>query len=247
MEIDWPKLIEEAINVEGSVGNVYNRFYEYSFMNQILLRLQGVTEPVATYKTWQGIGRQVLRGSKAKEIVRPITIQKKDDDGEVEYTARRFKMVKCIFALSDTEGDELPPVEVPEWNLDKALEALEIKRVPFQMLNGNVQGVSTGREIAVSPVAMYPLKTTFHETAHVVLKHTLPEAFKDYQKHRGPMEFQAEATAYLCMNELGAMTDDQAEVSRGYLQNWLHGAKPGDATIREVFKATDTILKAGRS
>jgi hypothetical protein len=36
-----------------------------------------VREPVATYKRWQAIGRQVLKGSKAAEIVRPITITRK--------------------------------------------------------------------------------------------------------------------------------------------------------------------------
>jgi hypothetical protein len=29
---------------------IYDRFYNYSFLNQVYLRLQGVAEPVATYK-----------------------------------------------------------------------------------------------------------------------------------------------------------------------------------------------------
>src|SRR6266567_831963 len=70
--IDWGKIIETALTTPGNVGNTYNRFYEYSFLNQIYLRMQGVQEPVATYKRWQAIGRQVLKGSKAKEIIRPV-------------------------------------------------------------------------------------------------------------------------------------------------------------------------------
>ncbi|TMD69892.1 MAG: DUF1738 domain-containing protein, partial [Chloroflexi bacterium] len=70
--IDWGKVIEEALTAPGNLGDTYNRFYQYSFFNQMLLRLQGVNEPVATYKKWQELGRQVLKGSRAKEIVRPI-------------------------------------------------------------------------------------------------------------------------------------------------------------------------------
>lgn len=35
--IDWQGLIDEALTAPGSIGNTYNRFYEYSFLNQIYL------------------------------------------------------------------------------------------------------------------------------------------------------------------------------------------------------------------
>jgi len=34
--------------------------------------------------------------------------------------------------------------------------------------------------------------------------------------------------------------------SRGYIQGWLKDERPPDKAIREVFSATDQILKAGR-
>ncbi len=40
--IDWAKIIETALTAPGNVGNVYSRFYEYSFLNQMFLRMQGV-------------------------------------------------------------------------------------------------------------------------------------------------------------------------------------------------------------
>src|SRR5580765_1291337 len=101
--IDWPTLIETALNTPGSVGNVYNRFYEYSFLNQMFLRMQGVNEPVATYKRWQTLGRQVLRGSKAHAIIRPIVIEKKNEQGETEDKMLRFKPVNCLFTVSQTD------------------------------------------------------------------------------------------------------------------------------------------------
>jgi hypothetical protein len=244
-EVDWQALIETALTAPGSIGSTYNRFYTYSFLNQILLLMQGVQEPVATYQRWKDIGRQVLRGSKAKEIVRPITVKKKDEDGEVEGTFTRFKLVKCLFKYSETEGDELPPAETPGWDLDTALNELNIKRVPFTMLDGNVQGFSHGREIAINPVATDPLGPTYHELGHVVLGHTEPARLTEYGTHRGVMEFQAEATSYLTMHELDVMGEDQASESRAYIQGWLQRERPSDVAIRQVFVATDQILRAG--
>ena len=54
--IDWAKIIETALTAPGNVGNTYNRFYEYSFLNQMYLLMQGVHEPVATWARWKAIG-----------------------------------------------------------------------------------------------------------------------------------------------------------------------------------------------
>ena len=66
--IDWGKIIETALDMPGNVGNVYNRFYNYSYTNQALLWLQGAREPVATMKRWNALGRTELSGSRAKAI-----------------------------------------------------------------------------------------------------------------------------------------------------------------------------------
>lgn len=245
-ELDWGQLIETALTAPGNLNGVYSRFYNYSFGNQILLLMQGVREPVATYDRWRSIGRQVLRGSKAKEIVRPITVTRKDEDGEVEATFTRFKLVKCLFGYSETTGEELPPVEPSQWHLQTALDTLDIKQVPFEHLDGNCQGMSWDRNISVSPVAVFPLKTTMHEIAHVVSGHTVPENHAEYREHRGRCEFEAEGSAYLVMNELGMLSEEQASVSRGYLQTWLRGERPPDTSIRRVFSTTDAIVRAGR-
>lgn len=245
-DIDWAALIETALTAPGGVGNTYNRFYNYSFMNQMLLLMQGVQEPVATYKRWQSMGRQVLKGSKAKAIVRPLVIEKKNEAGALESKKVLFKPVKCLFGVSETEGAELPPVEIADWDLPTALDTLDIKEMPFTALDGNTQGYSYERYYAINPVAVAPTKTMFHEVGHIVLGHTSAEQIPQYATHRGVMEFQAEATAYLSMNELEQLTDDQAYESRGYIQHWLQTDRPPDTAIRQVFSATDTILKAGR-
>jgi len=39
--IDGAAIIESALTAPGNVGNTYNRFYDYSFLNQMYLWKQG--------------------------------------------------------------------------------------------------------------------------------------------------------------------------------------------------------------
>lgn len=242
---EWNTLLETALNVEGSLGNTYNRFYNYSFMNQIHLMLQGLTEPVATYKVWQSLNRQVKKGSKAKYIIKPV-FYKSDKEAE-EYELKGFRPVNCIFSYSDTDGEELPPVELEKWHILTACENLNIKEVTYRSIDGNTAGYSTGREYAINPVAKYPLKTTMHELAHIVLGHTTEESHAEYKTHRGIKEFEAETTALLLMKELEAHPKlwNESE-SRAYIQGWLKKQKPEEKSIKRIFKAVNDILTAGK-
>lgn len=252
-KLDWPELLDDALTLEGRVGDVYSRFYEYSFLNRMLLRMQGVNEPVATCKHWQKLERQVVRGAQARSILRPIfsksraAAEKVGGDQEASARLVGFKLVKCLFPLSETTGKELPPApELPGWDLEAAKAELGIREVPFESLSGNTQGYSIGLEYATNPLAVNRNRTTFHELGHIVLGHTLPSQHADYLNHRGVKEFEAEATSYLTMHELGQLDEASATHSRGYIQGWLLGEKPSDESIRSVFKATDAILRAGR-
>jgi hypothetical protein len=255
--IDWAKIIETALTAPGNIGNTYNRFYEYSFLNQMYLHMQGVHEPVATWARWKAMGRHIIRGAEAKYVIRPkfaktgrqrAQDRSEEADAIIEDvpTLIGFEPVKSIFALSDTAGEEPLPVTLPDWDFVTALQQLDIHLVPFTTVSGNLQGYSHGHDVAINPIAVNPPKTRFHEIGHVVLGHTSPEGLAEYQQHRGIMEFQAEATAYLTMNELGRLDDETAARSRGYVQTWLQGERPPDKAIREVFAATDQILRAGR-
>lgn len=248
-KLDWGELLGTALTAPGSLGNSYNRFYNYSFLNQVFLLQQGCPiEPIATYNRWQEMGRQVKRGSKALAIVRPITVKtgEQEEAGEPKRITR-FKPVRCIFPVSATEGEELPEPEIQDWSAERALSVLAIRQVAFRDLDGNTAGYSIGRDIAINPVAPYPTKTLMHELGHVVLGHTAQEQVAEYQSHRGTKEFQAEGTAFLAMNELEVPESqwNPAE-SRAYIQTWIGKQVPTEKDIRQVFTATDTIIKAGR-
>jgi hypothetical protein len=89
-----------------------------------------------------------------------------DDTAEPQtYYAFRFRAY--WFVLTQTEGEDTPIPPVPGFDIGAAPCALNITRMPFDELNGNIQGFAHGREIAVNPVAGLPHKTTFHEIAYL--------------------------------------------------------------------------------
>ena len=213
--------------------------------------------PVATYNRWLELGRQVRKGSKAKVVLAPVLVggDLKDPNGNVvgdDGKPRKrqilvgFRYSRTVFGYSDTDGDELPPVELPGWDVDTAFAALQVDRAAFDMVNGNVQGFSyeddNGRHLAINPTAAYPAKTLLHELAHLTLGHCKDG---DNNTHRGVAEFEAEATAYLVAKELELIAWDAAE-SRAYIQGWLGGAEVTEDNITRVFAAVNKILTAGR-
>lgn len=244
---EWSTLLDNMLNVEGSLDDTYRRMYMYSTRNCAFLAMQGCPiEPVATFQGWTNVNRQVQKGSRAYYILRPITIKLDEIDEKTgeNKTIGRFKPVKAIFPISMTEGEPLPEIVHPEWNKERALAALAIKQVAFESFDVNTQGHSYERNFAINPTAKYPHKTMAHELGHIVLGHTTADPSQDL--HRGLAEFGAEATAHLVTNELGLLSPEAASVSRAYVQSWLHGKEPSDKDIKAVFSATDTILKAGR-
>ena len=247
-ELDWLDLFEEAVNAPGNVGDTYNRFYDYSYSNIMLLRAQGVREPVANYNRWRTIGRQVLRGSKAKAVIHPV-IEREETEGGIVEEFRGYRLRNTAFTYSQTTGEEPPARVIPGWDVERMLINLGISHIPFDHIDGNTQGFSRGHNIAINPVAKFVLKTTIHEASHIVGGHTAAEQVAEYATHRGLYELEAETPTYLAMKELGIMTEEEASVSRGYIDSWvpnLSDLTNPVKTIRRIFRTTETILRAGR-
>jgi len=250
---NWQQLLDEALTAPGNLTGVYDRFHDYSLTNMLLFRMQGIHEPVASASRWKSLGRRVVNWQHRKEVIVPVLIHEAPPEDETLKEKRErvakligFKVVRAVFALSDTDGPVMPPPPTPGWDLAIALDKLGVREVPFDNTNGNLQGWSQGTEFAINPIAVNRNKTTYHELGHILLGHTLLHHFEEYQTHRGVMEFQAEATAYLVMNELELMDDKTAAHSRGYIKYWLGEEQPPDQAIRQVFTAADRIIRAGR-
>lgn len=241
----WAELLRAALEMPGEAGNTYNRFRRLSIGNQVLLMMQGLMEPVNTYKGWLGLNRQVRKGSKAKAIYVPMFRKVEDEKGEEKERLSGFKLVPSMFGVSETDGEELPEWEPPMWSQSRALEKLGIRKTTFSIIDGNAQGYSVGKQVAINPVAVYPFKTLMHELAHIVAGHTSETQIDEYRTHRGIKEFEAEASAYLIMNELGVTDKFKAAESRHYIQTWLSGEVPDEKSIKHVFSTADKILRAG--
>lgn len=240
----------------------YDRFHRYSLWNAISLIGQTLHRemplgPFAPFPKWDALGRKVKKGEKALWVCIPIIRQKKVGVGATAEEAVRdlqdgngiwYAWKPRVFTLSQTEGEEPPPLEADEWSEARALEALKITREPFQHYDGNAHGYSKERRLAINPLATHPRRTLMHEMAHIVLGHTAdPASLLRDQRHHGLEEVEAEAVTLLVCEMLGI---EGAETSRGYIQHWLTTTESKsipDENATRAIRVADQILRAGRN
>ena len=77
-QVEWTALLHRALTVPGVMSDAYRQFHRYSVLNQIEILTQCMSRgiqpgPIATYKRWAELGRQVVRGSKALGMWQPVT------------------------------------------------------------------------------------------------------------------------------------------------------------------------------
>ena len=249
-------LLRSAVTEPGIISAAYQQFHTYSIGNQLLAWSQCIERgiqpgPIATFPRWKELGRHVRKGERALTLCQPVTVKRTTsaDDGTEETDAfTRFVYRPHWFVLAQTDGQDVEPLAIPEWDQARALHALRVIEEPFTGTDGNCQGYARQQTIAVSPVAGLPDKTRFHELAHVLLGHT-SEAESGLSDSdmipRSLREVEAEAVALVCLEALGLPGADHC---RGYIQHWneRRGAEPiPERSAQRIFKAADQILKAG--
>src|SRR5213594_5242403 len=148
-EIQFRQLLEEAVSKPGTLMRAYSLFWNYSLGNQILALIQANQRgiqlgPIASFNRWKELGRHVKRGEKAIELCMPIackrTVKEEREDGseaEMEVTFKRFVFRRNWFMLAQTDGAEYHAPAIPAWDRARALAALNIEEVQFQMISGN--------------------------------------------------------------------------------------------------------------
>lgn len=263
---DWSQLLVEAVDKPGVISDAYRAFWHYSTGNQLLAMFECLRRgiepgPIHTFGGWLKLNRHVRKGEQAITLCMPVSVRRASkpehassqeetstiDDPSAKFgSATRFVYRPHWFVLSQTDGEPLPPVSVPEWDERLACHVLMIDRVPFAHTDGNVQGYAQERRFAVSPVAYLPHRTAFHEVAHIVLGHTaelMGLADGHEPTPRDVREVEAEAVSLICCQSLGLPGES---FSRGYLQHWLGSNTIEERSAQRIFKAADTILRAGR-
>ena len=262
---DWNALFEQALTQPGVMSKAYSAFYEYSLGNAFLAASQLIARqlpisPIASYRKWLELGRQVKNGEKAIALVMPVTVKSKSKDegkdgggneaGEPPGSARTIFILKNNwFALCQTDGAEhAHEVVIPKWDKARALASLGITEQDFKSMSGNAQGyaIPNEKKLAINPLAALPWKTTFHEMAHCLLHSAEVQMADGEMLQRCIKEAEAESVAYLCCATLELPGLEQ---SRAYIQHWLGSKEQSDEFAKKsaarVFAAANKILKAG--
>lgn len=145
-----------------------SKFHKYSFNNNLLIALQAPgAKYVAGYHAWRKFNRHVKKGARSIKLIAPMTFTKTQEVEKVdpvtqevvlnaqgepetekqEYSYQRFRVVN-VFDYSQTEGEPLPMLEVPELtgdheSYDVFMEAVRrISPVPirFDDIPGEAKG-----------------------------------------------------------------------------------------------------------
>ena len=152
-QVQFRDLLKRAVSEPGTISAAYSAFHDYSIGNQLAALFQCSlrkipVRPISTLKNWNSKGRYVKRGEKAIWLCMPITGKRTGKDeitGEETTDYYTFFVWKPRwFVLAQTEGQEYKPdVAINAWNRAKALEALKIEERPFEMIDGNCQGIQS--------------------------------------------------------------------------------------------------------
>ena len=245
-----------------------SQFHDYSLNNTLLIYMQKPDASlVAGYQAWQKkFKRQVKRGEKGIQIIAPAPIREKEEvekldpetqepilkpDGtpemeEVVYTIPRFR-IATVFDVSQTEGEPLPGLEVPELtgnvkNYETFLQALkEVSPVPirFDEIESGAKGYysNTKKEIVIQKgmSESQTMKTGIHETAHAKLHDWDFMEETGEKKDQMTREVEAESVAYTVCQYFGL---DTSEYSFPYIAGWS-----SDKDLKELRASMDTIRK----
>lgn len=243
---DYQKLFELALSEKGELLKGFSNFHDYSFRNQCIAHMQMIDKglnasPIATFKKWQSLGRQVRKGEKAIWLYMPVTIKDKETDEKKTIFIPR----KNWFCMAQTDGED---VQFPEigFNYENALRELKITREEFSHTNGNCLGYARkGRILAVNPISENPEGTLFHEIGHILLGHTEGESefVDEITLQKNLKEVEAEGVALCVSLALGLKT---AKYHVGYIKNWWKQTEIPADSIKKIFRVTNEILRAGQ-
>ena len=244
--------------------NTLAKFHHYSARNIDLIYAQNPqATQVAGFKQWQtAFNRTVNRGEKAIRIAAPIIkkltpAEKKRLDTTDERAIVGYRYLP-VFDVSQTSGEPVLSAKdfvkenlADHQNVTSLYNAfkdylnqqtdLKVSEVPLETLNG-AKGYfqPSTNEIVIGgdePDNALKLKTLYHEYAHSQL-HGLKSAFKD--RPRAYQETQAEAVAYVAMQNIGV---DTSNYSLGYVATWAKDKAVIHSALSEIQQVSNKVIE----
>ena len=244
--------------------NTLAKFHQYSARNIDLIYAQNPqATQVAGFKQWQtDFNRTVNKGAKAIRIAAPIIkkltpAEQKRLDTTDERAIVGYRYLP-IFDVAQTSGDPVLSAKdfvkenlTDHQNVTSLYNAfkdylnqqtvLQVSEAPLAKLNG-AKGYfqpSTNKIVigGDEPDNALKLKTFYHEYAHSQL-HGLKAAFKD--RPRAYQETQAEAVAYVAMQNIGV---DTSNYSLGYVATWAKDKAVIHSALSEIQQVSNKLIE----
>ena len=220
------------------------RFHRYSISNSLLIMAQfpGASR-VAGYRTWQRLGRQVRRGSKAIRIFAPVIRRARRDDDEDEV-AVAFRTVG-VFDISQTDGTPLPQPTEPKGDPGEHIQGLKHfvagRGISLEYSDslGAAEGVCRGSSIVLrqglSPAAEFSVLA--HELAHALMH----QGKASRGMSQTVRETEAEAVAFVVCQAIGLNDNGSAA---DYIQLYQGKKETLVASLERIRMAASTIIRA---
>ena len=243
--VEAVELINKFLSEPGIISKCYSTFTNYSIMNGLALMYQirgrGLAlGPCASFAKWKAQGGKVKKGEKALWVNVPCKVKitdKKVNEEEDDKVITCFYWKPCVFTLAQVDIDMKPEPVQTKWDKDKMLKELNICEIPFEMVNGNTQGYSCEKGVAINPLGMHKTRTLVHEVAHYLL-----HISKKCKTEPAIKEVEAELTSALVGYALGL---DGADEARGYVQHYLGSNKLTNKSALRVLACANKTLQAG--
>lgn len=222
------------------------RFHRYSPNNVLLITVQRPEATlVAGYRTWQGLGRQVIRGERGIAILAPV-VTRADPEPDQETTSRVLRgfRVTHVFDVSQTDGKPLPDTRPallaggsPRGLWDRLADQVHaagfsLDRGDCGAANGYTDHVRKHVRVRDDVSPAQASKTLGHELAHVLL-HGPDQPLRE----RHVAEVEAESVAYVIAAAAGLPTE-------GYSVPYVAGWASGDSDV--VREAATRVLSTAR-
>ena len=240
------------------------KFHRYSQRNIDLIYSQNPSaSQVAGFKKWQNdFKRSVNKGEKGIRIAAPIIKKLTPEDQKRLDTTEEKAIVGYrylpVFDVAQTSGEPVLSAKdfvkenlADHQNVTSLYNAfkdylnqqtdLKVSEVPLATLNG-AKGYfqPSTNEIVIGgdePDNALKLKTLYHEYAHSQL-HGLKSAFKD--RPRAYQETQAEAVAYVAMQNIGV---DTSNYSLGYVATWAKDKAMIHSALSEIQQVSNKVIE----
>ncbi len=228
--------------------DVQARFHRYSWHNSLLILSQRPdVQRVAGFQAWKKLGRHVRKGERGIAIFAPCPWKRTDtdDDGkDIERQGVYFKVVH-VFDVSQTDGEPLPEVEVPDVHIAADTLLANLERVAsnrgiavnFSELEVGYYGVSKGGtiDIATGHATGQQSKTLAHELAHEAMhQKDRPDGLT-----RSVAELEAESVAYVVCAHFDLDVELRAS---GYIALWDGDAKALRESLERIATTARDII-----